>query len=258
MNCATAQSDNLVERYVLGRLSDGEQRSFEEHFFVCEACFEEVRLMQTLQAVGKKHSRPAAVIPMPRRPWLVWGAAAAVLLVGAGVYETMRTRRPELAQTVAVAHPPIADPQPELDVLARVVPPVYTASNLRSSVAGREQKFRAAMAMYAGGDYADAAKALRPLTEGGPETAAARFYLAVADLLAGNSDEATAQLRSVDAMGETPYQEQARFFLAKALLASRDVAGAAQALQRTIQLRGDREAEARQLLEQVLALPRSQ
>jgi tetratricopeptide (TPR) repeat protein len=241
VKCETVQSETVVERYVLGQLSAAEQNAFEEHFFSCDACLEEVRLMQGLQAAAKARPRQ-----MPSRKWIAWGAVAALLLAGFGLVQMSRPRQPEgTAHPVAVAESPS-----ELRLLGQIEAPRYIPSNLRSGSGDRDQKFRAAMAKYTEGDYAAAAGELRGLDQ-----AAARFYLGVCDIMIDNRDEAVSQLRSVEAMGETPYLEPARFFLAKALLANKDAAGAAQALEQTIALKGDREAEARRLLEQVRALP---
>ena len=87
------------------------------------------------------------------------------------------------------------------------------------------------------------------------DAAGPRFYLGVCDLLTGRTDEAVADLRGVIGLGESPYLEQARFFLAKALLTKQDLAGASKELELTIQLGGDRAAESRLLLDQVRALP---
>jgi tetratricopeptide (TPR) repeat protein len=245
VNCETVQSEQVVERYVLGQLGEAEQQSFEEHFFDCDACLEEVRMMQSLQAAAAERGRP--VVEMPRRKWMLWGAAAAVLVAGFGLVEIPRVRQ-RVAAPVAKA--PTVDAGAELLVLARVTAPQYTASNLRSASGNGEERFRAAMAKYSAGEYAAAAEGLR-----GMKTAAARFYLGIAELMTGNLEEAVTHLRDTAAMGETPYLEEAQFFLAKALLGEKNVAGAAVELEQTIALRGDREAEARRLLEQVRALP---
>jgi hypothetical protein len=111
------------------------------------------------------------------------------------------------------------------------------------------------MEKYTNRDYAASAETLRSLATGGPESAAPRFYLAIDDLVTGNPSEADAQLRAVESMGETPYLEEARFFRAKALLATRDVPDATRELEETVALKGDRETEARRILEQLRRLP---
>jgi hypothetical protein len=236
----------VVERYVLGQLGESELQSFEEHFFDCDACLEEVRVMQSLQTVAAERARP--VVEMPRRKWMLWGAAAAAVLVaGFGLVEMPRFRqRAESPAARAVT----VDAAAEWQMLAQVAPPRYTASNLRSASGNGEERFRAAMAKYSARDYQAAAEGLRGL-----ETAAARFYLGISDLMTGNSDEAVTHLRDTVGMGETPYLEEAQFFLAKALLGKKDAAGARLALEQTVALTGDREVEARRLLEQVRALP---
>ena len=56
------QSQNLAERYVLGRLSEEEQVRFEDHFMACEVCLEEVEAVQDLApALRAEAARSAAV-----------------------------------------------------------------------------------------------------------------------------------------------------------------------------------------------------
>ncbi len=64
MNCETIHAENVAERYMLGHLSDAEQGSFEEHFFECEPCLEQVRLLQGVQAAGEGIPRPAVVLQL--------------------------------------------------------------------------------------------------------------------------------------------------------------------------------------------------
>src|SRR5262249_43240996 len=138
--------------------------------------------------------------------------------------------------------------------LARAEPPPYTATTLRGSGDTSDRPFRAAMEHYVQGDYAAAAGGLKEILagkSGGPGT---RFYLGVCDLLTGQVDDAVNELGRVEGFGETPSLEPARFYLAKALLAKRDLVGAQRALQSTTELRGDKEAEARRLLEQLRPL----
>lgn len=44
------EEQEIVERYVMNRLPPDEQRAFEEHFFTCEECFEDVQAAQRLIA----------------------------------------------------------------------------------------------------------------------------------------------------------------------------------------------------------------
>ena len=42
MDHQTAKSANLLEQYLLGELAEAERSAFEEHYFSCPACAEEV------------------------------------------------------------------------------------------------------------------------------------------------------------------------------------------------------------------------
>lgn len=98
MNHRHVEEHNLVERYVLGRLSEEEQASFEDHFADCRQCQEQLELAEDLAAAlpraaapatspETRRSRTAVAAPHPRpaqvRPWalpLAAGLAAALLL----------------------------------------------------------------------------------------------------------------------------------------------------------------------------------
>ena len=62
------------------------------------------------------------------------------------------------------------------------------------------------------------------------------------------------RLRATIALGDSPYLEDAHFYLAKALLSQTDLPGAEAELNRVVQLRGQRGDEAGHLLEQVRRL----
>jgi len=73
-------------------------------------------------------------------------------------------------------------------------------------------------------------------------------------LLTGEPEAAIAQLRRTIALGESPYLEEARFYLAKAYLRRGELQAAESELRKTVELRGDREKEARELLQNVEAI----
>jgi tetratricopeptide (TPR) repeat protein len=76
-------------------------------------------------------------------------------------------------------------------------------------------------------------------------------------LLTGNEKEAIASLNKTVSLGETPYLEDARFYLAKAYLRSRDITAAQRELEKVVELEGDRGSEARQLLQQLAILSKT-
>jgi hypothetical protein len=84
LTCADVDEQDLVSRFVSGRLSEEEAQAFESHCLECDRCWAELRLALSVHAAtggAELHaeSRPIAV-EQPRRPFL-WRAAA----IAAGV-----------------------------------------------------------------------------------------------------------------------------------------------------------------------------
>lgn len=48
MKCKLENRENLISRYLLNELSDEESLKFEEHYFMCEECFNEVRAAEDI------------------------------------------------------------------------------------------------------------------------------------------------------------------------------------------------------------------
>lgn len=77
----------VVERYVRGELRPDEAKAFEEHFFVCDACFANVQAAERLRAVRDAAERgrvEAAADGGPAAAWLrpaFGGAVAATILL---------------------------------------------------------------------------------------------------------------------------------------------------------------------------------
>jgi hypothetical protein len=67
----------------------------------------------------------------------------------------------------------------------------------------------------------------------------------------GRTDAAIRSLRRVVALGDSAFAEEAHFHLAKAFLAKADPRSAARELEEAIALQGERNEEARRLLEAV-------
>jgi len=82
MDHAQAALESAVERYLLGELKDPERGAFEEHFFECAECAEEVRLGTRFQANARAALRetgwPAAV-PAAGAWQRWWGALGSAL-----------------------------------------------------------------------------------------------------------------------------------------------------------------------------------
>jgi hypothetical protein len=76
----------LAERYITGELSQQEREEFEQHFFECPECAEEVRLgaqfAENSKAVFRERAERRHVIPFRPSRIREWTAIAACLTVG--------------------------------------------------------------------------------------------------------------------------------------------------------------------------------
>jgi hypothetical protein len=120
-----------TERYVLGDLSSSEQEEFEEHFFTCAECAEDLRMgavfAANARAVFREQTRrpPAtspAVSPQKGSGWWTWlrpamaaPLAAAVALLCVVAYQNSVTI-PQLKNTVAEATAPQSVPSFSLKI----------------------------------------------------------------------------------------------------------------------------------------------
>jgi hypothetical protein len=96
MDHKTAVKIQAAERYVLDEFSPDERTDFEEHYFGCTECAEDVRAASILAANAKvvmeeEEAHTAAALRYPRPKWrLSWGLVASgvlnlVLLTGIGL-----------------------------------------------------------------------------------------------------------------------------------------------------------------------------
>lgn len=260
MDCDRIMKEEITEKYLLGRLSETEQESFEEHFFECSRCFAEVETYRALQA-ELKQAAPAIRAEPAIRPHSFWrwawapAAALALLVVGVGWW----LRRPApapvqppspVAQKSAPQPAPPA-PGPSLTELAQVQPPNYTPAILRGAEDEATQRFRAAMRHYVKGDYAAAIPGLRTASKLNPQASDMNFFLGICYLMTDETDAAIERLRRTVALGDSPYLEDTHFYLAKCYLRKNDLPAARNELENTVQLQGEHEGESRGLLKQV-------
>src|SRR5258707_14788392 len=105
MDHETAVRIGASERYLLGELTGEDRDSFEEHFFMCPECAEDVRALTVFAANAKAVFREKAEGPSPHAGMLSSGRALrlsaalnVVLLLGLG-YGLMRVgpEKPQLA-----------------------------------------------------------------------------------------------------------------------------------------------------------------
>lgn len=261
MNCKEAEERNILEDYLLDRLTEVEREEFEKHYFECRTCFSE---LQTRLALQTELWRQPAVPARARgasllRTW-IWAPAfaAIVTLSSAGIWwYSVHNRQP----SQQVASPPVSPNVPvqvqspsvarSLEELARVEPPPYSGVVLRGAEDESHETFHKAMQFYVKGDYAHAIPGVRAAAKANPQSASFNFYLGACYLLAGQTNPAIVSFRQTVSLGDPAYSESAHFYLAKAYLRKKEVARAKDELQKTVQSHGSLEVEAAEILGQL-------
>src|SRR5262245_45024776 len=117
MDHSQAVTSGAAERYLLDQLDDDEREQFEEHFFDCRACADDVKITETFLVAARKVQAEGAKAKAPTvesRPWswraLFWpmplGAAAAIALLVAVVSYQNLSAVPRLQKQLAAADAP--------------------------------------------------------------------------------------------------------------------------------------------------------
>lgn len=175
-----------------------------------------------------------------REPWFwIFVGTAVVMLCAIGIFiwSVLQSRREGGRMTASGFNS-------GSEVLGRFNPPAYRSFVSSSQPAG----FANGIERYSKRDYAAAIPVLDRVVKDHPDFFEARFYLGICYLFRGDRPSGIAQLRSVIAAGNTPYLEQARYYLAKGLLGAGDVVGARQQLDDIIVMHGEMEQQAESLL----------
>jgi tetratricopeptide (TPR) repeat protein len=265
MDCARVAREEIVENYLLGRLPEEDRVAFEEHYFECEPCFDELR---TMRAAREELAR--AGVEADSRTHTFWGwkavagfATAAIIIIGVALSlrepspaprETTTattSTQPQTTRTETQAPAAKTPAEPTLEQLARVEAFPYEPVPLRGPLDEATQRFRHGMERYRKADYRSAIDELRGARKLDPDAAHISFFLGVSQLMTGQDVAAIDSLRQTIALGDSPYLEEAHFYLAKAYLRRKDLDAAEAQLNQVIQLRGSEREEARRLLAQI-------
>jgi TolA-binding protein len=263
MNCREVAEQDILERYLLGRLTDTELEEFEQHYFECDACSSQLETELTVQEElrSQPQVRTQAGGTSIRR-WRLWtpAFAALALLLAVGIWwhtrrelstkqasSSTKTTKPALSEQTQQPSAPGAS----LEELARVQPPPYSAVLLRGTEGEAQENFDKAMQHYLRGDYDGAIPGLHSAVKASPRTARFSFYLGASYLLTGQTDSAIASLRNTISLQDPTYSAQAHYYLAKAYLQKKDLSSARKELEMTIGLGGAMAVDAREILRQL-------
>ncbi len=261
MNCKEVEAREILEEYLLDRLTEPDREEFEKHYFECAACFSQ---LQTRLAVQAELQRQPAIPARARGAgfrlaWAWTPAFVTGVAVGVWWYSAQKhTPSQQASSSPATASPKVSVPStpptstaPSLEALARVEPPPYSEIVLRGVEDKGHEAFRTAMQNYSKEDYAKAIPGLQTAVKASPQVASFNFYLGACYLLTGRTDPAIVYLRKTISLGNPAYSESAHFYLAKAYLKKKDVSAAEEELQKTVQLHGSRETEAEEILREL-------
>jgi len=93
-DCPGKRERDLAELYLAGRLPEEEAEAFEAHYFGCETCREDVeRGSEIRAALGRPAVAPVAKGKTTPSSWRLLAAAAAVVIVGLGVWQLTHQSR---------------------------------------------------------------------------------------------------------------------------------------------------------------------
>ena len=248
--CTRFPEDDQILRYVARDLDEPELSAFEDHLFECDACLARVERYQAAQQVLSDRELPAAPTIVassgeartnrtaPALPyWLVGAIAASLITAAVGLWSWQRAGGAAAPAATQVATRTEPTPVPaaataaapsnvrsstalQVAVLAMVTPPPYLAMTTRGEAAVAAS-FAQGMEAYTRRDWAAAARLLATV-----QSAEARFYQGVADLMRGDATSATRSLETARSSGVQPYARESLFYLGKAALQHGDVAQA--------------------------------
>jgi tetratricopeptide (TPR) repeat protein len=269
MNCTEIADQEVLERYLLRQLSEAEQDAFEQHYFECNSCFEQLQIARAIQEKDgiREASEPAGFSPGSLRLRGNWINSMAVIGLLAGIVfaawryhardnQPVAQVSPGQSGNVASSELPATGPvaSPLIAELARIDPPPFFPIVLRGSESQASERFQDAMREYVRRDYASAIPGLRRVAQMDPQAANANFYLGACYLLINQTDLAIPAFEKTISLHEPNYAGQAHFYLAKAYIRKHDLRAAESELEKTVRLHSDREEEAMKLEKQLQEL----
>jgi anti-sigma factor RsiW len=248
IHCNLAPAEERLQQYVEGTLPEDEAQAFEEHYFDCPVCMEEVQALQAVAAeLARNPVKPRAAVL--RWPVLASAAALAAALAAVSLVYLAPARHPA---PVAQATPPQPSPaspgqnsastSSATTQLADLTLPAFTGSGLRGEEAN--QFFRAGMQAYASANCSAAVENLDRVPGQDQDSQAARFYAGACQMHLGQLSQASAAFRRLADTVNSPEQEASLYYLAQIALVQNDLPGTRSALRRVISLHGDFEQRA--------------
>jgi len=250
MECDRIEREEIIEKYLTGRLDRAEQEKFETHYFSCSKCMQKLQVSRILQEklweqgdkILSQKQKPARV-RIRRRAW-VYSTAAVVLIVAAAAlwWQFMGPGRPSAGTKGTPS---------SLIMLARIEPPLYVPLALRGAEDEAAERFRMGMKQYQDGHYGVAIPDLQAAAKLNPQATHVHFFLGICFLLTGPADPGIEELQKTIALGDSVYLEEAHFYLAKAWMRKGDIGGAKDELKWVLESGSNLKQQAADILAQL-------
>ena len=128
-----------AERYILGELPEAEKLAFEEHYFECGACAQDVEDLTNLRLAApvvlprldrdSPKSQSASWFGRPWMPQLTWGALAALMLItgyqNAVEIPRLKAMPDDSLQVMAAPNPPLVAERSERRIVIPGLPRMW-------------------------------------------------------------------------------------------------------------------------------------
>lgn len=272
MTCVDPQMNELLAAYEFGALDGDDKRKFEAHLLECDHCFQSLYEMAPVMEALRQN--PGRFLPAVTPWWerIAQRVAAFVRYLG-GLIRTgidmiaawlrswlavpaWRLALAALAVIVAIAFWPRGS-QPSLADFAQIEHAPYHAMNIKSGaeVSEAERLFEEGMVFYQQKDYGRAAEKLALAARQDSSDAGLQFYLGLSYLLDKQVDPAIVHLQRAVALGEDSILEKAYWYLGNAWLLKNRRAEALQAFREVVEIEGDYQSHAQEIIAQVERMP---
>jgi Putative zinc-finger len=123
MDHKTAERSMAVEKYLLDEFSPEERDAFEEHFFSCDECAQEIKLGAAFMTHAKESLRSTPAVPVspakkPKREWFRWfspafAVPAMAFMLGIVAFQNL-VQLPALHQSLEAMNTPAVLPKADL------------------------------------------------------------------------------------------------------------------------------------------------
>lgn len=254
MRCEDFQKSEVIDDYLLGRLSEEDREAFGRHYFECDRCFEELKFRENLIRVCREHGETlfadvlnereaarkgrladilAKLFPRPfwQRRW-VYAAVSVVVIV---------ILIPLLFSTLFAPN--------KYAQLADIKPYPYLLAGLRSGASEQERLFHEGMRFYTSGEYKLASQRLEKVVAVNSENVLAHFYLGVCSLMDDEPGKATRSLER--AAVAQPDTEIFHWYLGQAYLKKGAGDKALREFEKVHDLEGDYRLRAEALIQKI-------